>query len=181
MDRKIDKRIKAKKSADGKRTDRVKKVEREHMVKLRDKGKTIAEIAGECKRNERTVSKQLSKAEESRQRNERMFDPIISEAKKKHFIDMAAIADSLLSNGLDLVRKHPNSRGTEEFQYSTMIGDSLEVLSHEQLGDRLRVNIGLQWARMSAEDTKRFLAHLKAGYHELKTFSPSLRRILANW
>ncbi len=98
-----------------------------------------------------------------------MFDPIIIDAKKKHFADMAAIADALLENGLDIVRKHSTGRGIDKYEYSTVISDSMEFLSHEQLGDRLRVNIGLQWVRMSAEDINRFLAHLRADYHELES------------
>ena len=62
MVRKVDLRIKRKYSTDDKRTDRVKKAERNRMVKLREE-KTVEEIAAALKRSERTVSKQLKIAE----------------------------------------------------------------------------------------------------------------------
>ena len=169
MGKNSNKRIKVKLSEDGKRSDRVKKTERERMLRLRGMGKTIEEIALELGRDSRTVSKQLAKAESSRQQNKKMFDPIIIEAKKKHIADMLAIAEELLANGLDIVRKHPSSGDTDKYEYSTVIGDSMEVLSHEQLGDRLRVNIGLQWVHMNAEDIDCFLTHLKADYNDLES------------
>ncbi|MBN2463857.1 MAG: hypothetical protein JXB43_09710 [Dehalococcoidia bacterium] len=153
---------------DNKRTDRVKKAEKKRMLKLHEAGKSNEEIASLSGRNVRTVSKHLAEARAYQQRNARMIDPLIIEAKRKHFTDMAAIVSALLANGLDTVRKHSSIEGTEKIIYSTLIGDSMEVLSHEQLGDRLRVNMGLKWVRMNAEDIDRFLAHLKADYHELE-------------
>lgn len=67
MGRKTDRRIKIRRTVDGKRTDRVKKAERERMLKLRNQGKTVEEIALELCRNERTVSKQLAEERTMRQ------------------------------------------------------------------------------------------------------------------
>ena len=164
MNRKSEKREKITRSVDDKRTDRVKKSEVRKMLKLREKEKPIAEIADRLKRSERTVSKHLEKAKSSHQQNERMLDPIAIEAKKKHIADMAAIANALLANGLDTVTKHIGIGGTDKIIYST---NSTELLSHGQLGDRLRVNWGQKWARMTDEEKTRFLIHLKADYPEL--------------
>ncbi len=65
MNRKADRRIIIKRAADWKRTDRVKKAERERMLKLHNQGKTLEEIAGKLDRSERTVSKQLQKEKQS--------------------------------------------------------------------------------------------------------------------
>jgi transcriptional regulator len=164
MSRKSEKRDIISRSVDGYRTDRVKRSEFRKMLKLWEKGKTIADIAHQLKRSERTVSKHLEKAKASIRQNERMLDPLVIEAKKKHIADVAAIAEALLANSLDTVTKHTGIGGTDKIIYST---NSAELLSHEQLGDSLRVNWGQKWARMTDEEKIRFLIHLKADYPEL--------------
>lgn len=91
MDRKADRRIKIRRTADGKRTDRVKKAERERMLRLRNQDKTVEEIAGGLSRSERTVSKQLRKAQaekeqehRSSQASQKEVDPNLVKAKEAH-------------------------------------------------------------------------------------------------
>ena len=86
MDRKADRRIKTRRTMDGKRTDRVKKAERERMLRLRNQDKTIEEIALELDRSERTVSKQL--AEGRSQTSQKEVDPLVQEAKREHLSEI---------------------------------------------------------------------------------------------
>ena len=103
MGRKADRRIKIRRTVDGKRTDRVKKAERERMLRLRNQGKTIEEIALELDRSERTVSKQLAKGgSQVSQKEEKRIQPWIEKAKQegtiRHFTDLADTAEILANN-----------------------------------------------------------------------------------
>ncbi len=95
--------------------------------------------------------------------------PVISKRIEEHFDRMTAIADALLANGLDVVRRHPISGRTEGFEYSIVSGNSVEFLSHEQLGDRLRLNLGFTWVHGNDLDRDCFLSHLRAEYPELES------------
>jgi len=98
MSRKTDRRKIIKRTVDGKRTDRVKKAERERMLRLRNQGKTMEEIALELDRSERTVSKQLQKAQTekeqtdgSSQASQKEIDPLVLEAQKEHLDEIRKI------------------------------------------------------------------------------------------
>jgi len=100
MGRKADRRIKIRRTADGKRTDRVRKAERERMLRLRNQGKTIEEIALELDRSERTVSKQLQKAQTekeqtdgSSQASQKEIGPLVLEAQKKHLSNLHTVIE----------------------------------------------------------------------------------------
>jgi len=90
---------------DGKRTDRVKKAERERMLKLRNQGKTIQDMALELERSERTVSKQLQKvrnekeqADGGRQASQKEIEPLVLEAQKEHHASIHAIIEEWQSH-----------------------------------------------------------------------------------
>lgn len=131
----IDRRLKVKMSpVTRKRTDRVKKAERDRMVKLREKNKTIEDIAWLVNRSERTVSKQLKKAE-TLQSTSRPLDPLVPQRKAEHFSYMAEIAKGILTTTLyDLedVRE-----GYDWDGYLTCEGTSAEMIRSDELGLRL--------------------------------------------
>ena len=93
MSRKTDRRKIIKRTADGKRTDRVKKAERERMLRLRNQGKTMEEIALELDRSERTVSKQLQKAQTdgSSQTSQKEVDPLVAKAQEQHLDEICSL------------------------------------------------------------------------------------------
>lgn len=100
MSRKTDHRKIIKRTADGKRTDRVKKAERERMLRLRNQDKTIEEIALELDRSERTVSKQLQKAQAgkkqedgSTQTSQKEVDPLIAKAQEEHLAEICGLIE----------------------------------------------------------------------------------------
>ncbi len=90
MSRKADRRIKIRRTVDGKRTDRVKKAERERMLRLRNQGKTVEEIALELGRSERTVSKQLAKG--GSQVSQKEVGPNLVKAKEAHMNEIRSFA-----------------------------------------------------------------------------------------
>lgn len=106
MFRRADRRTKVGRSANGKRTDRVKKTERARMLRLRNQSKTLQEIALELGRNERTVSKQLEKAvKEKEQATTR--DIIIKDALRKHFNALLDLLDRLETQVNEINDKRP--------------------------------------------------------------------------
>lgn len=126
MGSKADRRIKIRRSADGKRTDRVKKAEREHMLRLRSHDKTVEEIALELGRSERTVSKQLQKARTAEEQQlptqkQKQADPFVEEAQKEHIASIRAIIEEWqrylftpLPREVDEKYRHPVSEVEEQ-------------------------------------------------------------------
>ena len=170
MNRKSDNRIKVKRSEGGKRTDRVKKAEIERMSKLRDKGKTIIEIAGELKRNERTVSKQLTKAKELRQQDK--SDPLILKARERHFADLADAAGRLLYNNLHRVWLSARAYESNQPEYEIYEGfDSPGYpITKEQLSSILDTNIEMLRSQKGESILYQQLApHLNAEIPEIVT------------
>ena len=94
MSIKADHRIIIKRTNDGKRTDRVKKAERERMLKLRNQGKTLEEIAGELDRSERTVSKQLAGG--SSQTSQKEVDSLLPKAREEHMTEIRILIEQWL-------------------------------------------------------------------------------------
>ena len=103
MGRKADRRIKIKRTADGKRTDRVRKAERERMQRLRNQGKTIEEIALELDRSERTVSKQLQKVRTDKeqaygvsQSSQRETGSLLTKVREEHMAEIRILIEQWL-------------------------------------------------------------------------------------
>jgi hypothetical protein len=148
MARRIDQRLKMKRSTDDRRTDRVKKAERERMVKLHDKGMTIEGIAYELKRSERTVSKQLKKASTPEQTST-TADPLVLQRKAEHFAYMAEIANGLLAttyHPLDSVRKNPDGEG-EYGEYLLGSDDDAWPVNRQDLRAWLQKNVDIASGR----------------------------------
>ena len=103
MSRKADRRIKIRRTIDGKRTDRVKSAERERMLRLRNQGKTVEEIALELRRSERTVSKQLQKARTekeqtngSSQSSQKEVNPLLTKVREEHMAEIRILIEQWL-------------------------------------------------------------------------------------
>ncbi len=170
MGRKTDNRIKMKHSADGKRTDRVKKAEREYMVKLRDKGKTIEEIANERGRNPRTVSKQLAKAKVLHQRDK--TDPLIIKARERHFADLADAISYLLHNNVHRVWLREGTNQTNQPEYEIYEGfDSPGYpIARKQLSSMLDTNIEMLRSQKGESILyEQLVPHLNAEIPEIVT------------
>jgi len=164
-------------SADGKRTDRVKKAEREHMVRLRNKGKSVADIAGELERSERTVSKQLAK--ENALGKQYKLSPFILESRKEHFNYLADIVNELLSNGLDGVTKNPNNREQGDlFEYTIWSRDSGLGIPRQLLHSMLQGNIDRAASKYIDLDLECLISHLKAEYPDIQ--SKGFRKVVAD-
>ena len=70
------------------------------MLRLRNQGKTIEEIALELRRSERTVSKQLKKAQAEkeqtdgdRQASQKEIEPLVLEAQKEHHAELRGLIE----------------------------------------------------------------------------------------
>lgn len=149
MAAKIDRRLKVKNSpVTGKRTDRVKKAERDRMVKLREKDRTVEQIALTLNRSVRTVSKQLKKAGTS-ERTSATLDPLILQRKAEHFAYMAEIANGLLTtthHQLDSVRVNPHKRDPYG-EYVWWPGDDAYPVGRKELSACLQKNMDVASGR----------------------------------
>jgi len=107
-------------SSENYRTDKVKKRERERILKLQENELTIEQIAEKVGRNKKTVQKVLKEAkniqsvdQEKHKDNDVQY--IYQEKLKEHFNELAEVAGMLLANELETVR--PNQwKDRQEFQ-----------------------------------------------------------------
>lgn len=139
-----DRRIRMIKSAvTRKRTDRVKKPEREQMVRLRDTGRSLEDIAATLRRDARTVSKQLAIADKQRIQTQRRGDDSLNAIRlREHFDLLAEIARSFLDNDVGKVLNSAPAQGDTRPTY-TIVSDvsGHSEIPQDELVNRIHNNI----------------------------------------
>lgn len=98
----------------------------------------------------------------------REIAPIIVESKKKHFLHLAELANSLLEDGLDNVEINTNERSNINGKKYVIINDhSDEAVNTKYLYASLIANIDVTIRKYSKSEVDDLFSHLLAEYPEV--------------
>jgi hypothetical protein len=100
------------------------------------------------------------------------IDPIVVEAKQKHYTKLAEVADSLLANDLLSVRQNLAPEAESEREY--LIADpgfGTKTISKSTLKNRFMMNFGHAKDQYGSELLNCFIAHFQNEFGNVKPFT----------